>query len=269
MSVGLRAALCLLLLSSFVSSLSACAPQPITVTREPVTLHIVASDSCAPMAESRAEAYEASRPWVTIDIEVFSTALADQVVREESADLAFLSWLWDSHEDGAAPLWTEEITREGIAVIVHPGSPVTDIGLAQLREIFRGRLQSWQGVTFTVVSREDGSGARAAFESIVLGGESTTLNAVVMPSSKAVIEYVASTPGAIGYVSTERLDDSVRVLPIEGVPPTEQTINDGQYALWQPLYLASSGDPRGEAREFAQWLLSGGRTSISGAAIDP
>jgi phosphate transport system substrate-binding protein len=114
----------------------------------------------------------------------------------------------------------------------------------------------------TVVSREEGSGTRAAFESIVLGGESATLNAVVMPSSEATVEYVASSPGAVGYVSTGHLDESVRVLPVEGVLPTRQTINDGSYPLWRQLYLASVGEPTGEAREFSQYVLSGGGTEV-------
>jgi len=265
---GLQLARGPLLLSCVLLLVSACAPQPVTVTREPVTLSVAIADSCEPLVQSMTDSYEASRPWVTVESQILNAALTEQVLQEGGADVALLSWIWGSEEEGGVSLWTEGFARDGVAVIVHPESPMTDVGMAQLREIFHGRRQEWDGAVLTVVSREDGSGTRAAFESIALGGESATLNAVVMPSSEAVIEYVASTPGAIGYVSTEHLDESVRVLPIEGVLPTEQAVNDGEYALWRPLYLASNGDPRGEAREFAQWLLSGGRTPIAGAAID-
>ena len=144
-------------------------------------------------------------------------------------------------------------------------------------EEFSGRLQEWGGTVLTVVGREDGSGTRAFFERIALSGQSTTLNAVVMPSGEAMVDHVASTPGAIGYISTLhlgatqsdqsgeawRLDEGVRVLPVEGLAPTEQTIGDGTYLLWRQLYLASRGEPKGEAREFAQWLLRNDRIGES------
>jgi phosphate transport system substrate-binding protein len=155
----------------------------------------------------------------------------------------------------------EPFFRDGIAVIVHPASSFSEIGLGQLREIFRGHLQERQGVVLSVVSREDGSGTRAAFESMVLDGERTTLNAVVMPSSSAVVDYVASTPAAMGYVSTQCLEERVRVLPVEGSLPTDQAISTGIYPLWREIYLASGGEPAGEARQFAQWLLRGGGVS--------
>lgn len=237
---------------------AACGPQPVRVTREPVTLQLIAADSCAPLAARAAEAYEDSHPWVSVQVEVFNTAVAEEVLREGGADIALLSWVWGSDEEGRDALWRDVLTVDSIAMIVHPESPLSELGLAHLREIFFGRLQEWGGGTVTVVSREDGSGTRAAFESIVLDGESTTLNAVLMPSSEAMVEYVAETPAAIGYVASERLGDGVRVLPIDGALPTKEAVSNGTYPLWQQVYVASHGEPTGEAREFAQWLLLGG-----------
>ncbi len=247
---------------------AACAAQPVAVTQEPVALQLVTADSCEPVAASVAEAYAALRPWVTVHYDVYNTGLAEEVLREGDADIALLTWLSDSAgADGS--LWAERLGRDGVAVIVHPESPIVEIGLAQLREIFAGRLQDWGGVAVTVVSREDGSGTRAAFDNVVLEGASPTLNAVVMPSSEAVVEYVGRTPGAIGYVAVEHLNGSVRVLPIEGVLPTREAIDAGQYPLWRQLFLVSSGEPAGEAREFAQWLLAGGAAGLPILPEDP
>ena len=109
-------------------------------------------------------------------------------------------------------------------------------------------------MVLAVVSREDGSGARLAFEGVVLGNLDTTLTGVVMPSNEAVVDHVARTPGAIGYVSTLWVRESTRVLPVEGALPTTDTISDQSYPLAYPLYLATVGEPSGEAREFAQWV---------------
>lgn len=239
--------LCLALL------LTACAPQPLAVTRTPATLRLVVADSCAPMADALAAAYEDMRPWVTVDlVGVYNSAEAEEALRAGEADVALLSWRNPAGDDN---LWSAPYARDGIAVIVHPTTPITETGIAFLQEIFRGRLQEWQGIILVVVSREQGSGARAAFDSAVLGERRVTPTAVVVSSSEAMVAYVAGTPGAIGYVSTLRLDEGVRVLPVEGVLPTADAIADGRYPLSRPLYLATVGEPTGEAREFAQWTL--------------
>lgn len=234
--------------------LAACASQPLAITHEPASLRLVASDSCAPLAKDLIAAYEEAHPWVSISlVGVYGSALAEQTLRAGGADIALLSWLEGSGT--GAPLWSQPFARDGIAIIAHPSIPFTETGFIHLQEVFRGRVQEWGGTVLTVVSREAGSGTRAAFESRVLGGHETTLTAVVMPSSEAVGAYVASTPGAIGYVSTLQMGTGVIVLPVEGSEPTEETIADGSYPLARPLHLATVGEPAGEAREFAQWVL--------------
>ena len=209
--------LCLLLLTSCIL-LAACAPQPLTVTREPATLHLVAADSCGPLAEELAATFEESRPWVTVEIELFNTSMAEQMLRAGEADVALLSWLEESANE--EPLWSQPFANDGIAIIVHTATPFAETGLAHLQEIFQGLVQEWNGVVLTVVSREEGAGTRSAFESAVLGNYDTTLTAVVMSSSEAAVEHVARTPGAIGYVSTLRMGEGMRVLPVEGILPT-------------------------------------------------
>jgi len=258
----LRASCFLLPASCLLLLLAACAPQSLTVTREPVALRLVAADSCGPLAEELAAAYEESYPWITVQVEVWNSALAERTLREGGADLALLSWL--EEVAGEEPLWSQPFARDGVAVVVYPATPLTEIGLTHLQEIFRGRMQEWVGVVLTAVSREEGSGTRVAFESVVLGNYDVTPTSVVMPSSEAVVEYVARTPGGIGYVSIFRVDDRVRVLPVEGISPTLAAASDGSYPLSRPLYLAATAEPAGEAREFAQWVLGPDGQAIIG-----
>ena len=235
---------------------AACAPQPLAVTREPANLRLVAAGSCAPLAEALATAYEEIRPWVTVHVEVYNNALAKETLTNRDADVAFLSWLGEGSGDA---LWSSPVASDDLAVIVHPASPLTEASLALLQEIYRGRVQEWEGLVLAVVSREDGSGTRAAFDNTVLQGRDITLTAVVMPSSAAVVDYVARTPGSIGYVSALRLGDTasdgVRILPIDGAMPSPGMAGDGQYPLSRGIHLATVGEPAGEAREFAQWAL--------------
>jgi phosphate transport system substrate-binding protein len=239
----------------FLLLLTACVSQPLTVTREPVTLHLVAADSCGPLAEELAAAYKEAHPWVTVQVTIFNSSVAERALRAGEVDVALLSWPRETASGNDEPLWSQPFARDGVAIIVHPAMPFAETGLAHLQEIFRGRVQEWGEVVLTVVSREAGSGTRAAFEGAVLGSYDVTLTAVVMPSSEAVVEYVARTPGAIGYVSTLRVEEGVRVLPVEGILPTPATVSDESYLLSRPLYLATTAEPTGETREFAQWVL--------------
>ena len=259
----------LLLVSCLFLLITACAPQPLTVTREPTTLRLVAADSCRPLVGELVAAYEDTHPWVEIEVEVFNSSLAEQILRTGDADLALLSWLQEA-ADGP-PLWSQPFVRDGVAVVVHPATPFTETGLAHLQEIFRGRVQEWGGMVLTVVSREEGSGARDAFENVILGKYDVTFNSVVMPSSEAVLEYVARTPGAVGYVSTlwlsESTADGVRVPPVEGIRPTPGDVAGARYPITRPLFLAAVGEPAGEAREFAQWVLgSEGQVLVASSA---
>ncbi len=249
----------LLCVAVFLSLLAtACAPQPLTVTRSPVTLRLAVADSCQPWVEDLVASYEDSHPWVTVEHVSYNTLEVEHLLRAGGADLALLSWLQTPDpDDEKAALWAEPFARDGLAVIAHPDFPLADVGMAQLRDIFNGRVQELDGLVLTVVSREEGSGTRRVFEDLVLEGGIPTLNAVMMPSSEAMLDYVASTPGAVGYISMLWLDERVKVLSVEGVRADWESVAVGSYPISRQLYLASVDEPSGEAREFAQWLLAG------------
>ncbi len=228
--------------------LTACSSQPLTVTREPVLLRVVASDACAPVVEELALAYQEERTWVTVEVTVFDAAAAEDELRAGRADLAALSWV------SGGPLWSVPFATDGIAVIVHPSVPTDGLDLAELREVFSGRVGEWAGgAPIQIVSREAGAGLRNVFEAAVMDGRDVTLTALVAPDSDGVLAYVASTAGAIGYVSLDRLEPSVRAIPVAGVVPSRDTLNENPLAY--PLRLVALAEPLGEVRAFAQWVI--------------
>jgi len=246
----------LLLASCLLTFLTACAPQPLTVTPEPVVLRLVAANSCVPLTEQLIAAYEKAYPWVTVElIGAFNSAVAERSLRAGEADVALLSWP-AAEVDGEA-LWSQPFARHGVAVVAHPSNSFTETDLGHLQAIYRGRIQEWDGVTLTAISREEGSGLRAVFDSVVLDRYDVTHTAVVMSSNEAILEYVARTPGAIGYASAQlaRNFSGVRVLPVEGVSPTQEAVSEGSYPFSHSFYLATIGQPAGASREFAQWVL--------------
>lgn len=255
-----------LALAFLAFSVAACESQPLTVTREPAHLELVAAESFGPLAEDLAAAYAESHPWVTVNTSMFNAAAAEEALRSGEADVALLALLQEPGQE--RDLWLEPLGSDGIAVIAHPTTSLPEVDLMLLHEIFRGRLQEWDGTVLVVVTREGGSGTRAAFDAIVLAGHDVTLTAVVMPSSEAALEHVSLTPGAIGYVSTSRMTGAdltgLVVVPVEGALPTRAAVSDGSYLLWRSLYLASMSEPVGEIREFLQWALGPDGQQVSG-----
>lgn len=240
--------LCCALLAALL--LAACGPQPLAVTPQSVTLDVVAADICGPLMEQLAEAYEQHRPWVTIHVQTYNAAVAEERLREGAADVAAVPIV----EEQDTSLWSVPFAIDGLAIVVHPSAPIEAVDRMQLQYIFRGTTGEFEGGTpIQVVSREEGAGTRTMFENQVMGEYDVTLAAIVMPGDEEVTAYVARTPGTIGYVSLGRLEDDVRALVVEGREPS--AAGSSPYPLQYPLFLATPSEPEGEVRAFIQWIL--------------
>jgi phosphate transport system substrate-binding protein len=118
------------------------------------------------------------------------------------------------------------------------------------------------------VSREGEAYSRQIFEERVMQTRAVTRNAVLKASAKDVIDFVANTPGAIGYVPLSHRDDRVKVVAIEGVAPSPESAANGQYVLSAPLYVIAQREPQGDLREFIAWLLGNpGQTLLSRSGL--
>ena len=250
--VGLR----ITLYSLLVLLLAACTETP-QVTREPVRLRIGDASDQAAVIDKLIDAYARNHEWVTFTNDALPIKDAIDRVRNEHLDMAILP---SSPEQANARLWTSGLAYDPLAIIIHPGNPTNDLTLLQLRDIFQGRTFDWTpyGGAGEVmpVSREANALARTLFEERVMNNRAVTLNAVLKPSAQEVIDFVAKTPGAIGYVSLSHVDARVKVLSIEGIKPDPTSAASGKYVLSAPIYLIAKAEPTGDTREFVAWLLS-------------
>jgi len=144
------------------------------------------------------------------------------------------------------------IAKDSLAIVVHPSNHIDSLSLEELRQIYAGyiwdwSLLGWEGEEVVVLSREDGSGARAFFEEEVMKGERLSPAAIIAPSSQGVLEYVASRPGAIGYVSMSLLNEEVKALRLEGKKPSSP-----DYPLKLPAYGVASSEAGRKLLEFLQ-----------------
>jgi phosphate transport system substrate-binding protein len=161
--------------------------------------------------------------------------------------------------DEATRVTGTPVARDGIAIVVHPTMRVSDLALEQVRAIYAGEIRNWRllrgrDLPITVITREEGSGTRAAFEALVMDGRRIVASALVQDSTGAVRQMVASDPAAIGYVSIGLVDASIKALRLGGVEPTEANIDAGKYPLVRPFLFVVSAEARGVAKDFIDWI---------------
>jgi len=242
-----------------VSLLTACANLSAT-TPVPVTLRIAGATSMTPVLHDLAKAYQSSHSNVLVSIQEDGSAVGLSELQAGGIDLAALSWRPEG-EKLPAGLQAVPIARDAIAIVVHPHNTLPGLTMLQIRALYRGETLDWAALGGpagepVIISREDGSGTRAAFETLVMGGDRVTLNALVMPGTQAVIDYVASHRAAIGYASMAALTDQVRAVLVEGVDPTPANVRAGSYHLTRPLYLCTPAPVPAETQDFLDFVLS-------------
>jgi phosphate transport system substrate-binding protein len=158
-------------------------------------------------------------------------------------------------------LVTHLLARDGIAVITNSGNSISGLTKAQVKDIYAGNITNWNEVggpdqNIIVISREEGSGTRSAFEELVMSGVLITADAILQSSTGTVKTAVSSTPYSIGYISMGYLDSTVKSLSIDGVAGTVENAKNGTYPVIRPLYFLTKSQPTGEVKNFIDFCLS-------------
>ena len=249
------------------ASLTACAETP-QVTRTPVKLRLAEAADQAAVLNRVVNAYTQDRAWITIDNKSVAPTDAVAQVRSGQLDAAIVHTTPDPKEK----VWVSGLAFDPLALIVHPTNPISNVTLSQLSDLFQGRTFDWTSFSgageVIPVSRETDAFARQLFEERVMQKRAVTRNAILKSSSKDVIDFVAKTPGAIGYVPLSQVDARVKAIKIDGVTPTVEAAANGKYVLTSPLYLIAKSEPAGDLRDFAAWLLGNdGQTLLSQAGL--
>lgn len=171
-------------------------------------------------------------------------------------------------EEKADGLTETVLAYDGIAMIVHPENPVSDLTLEQIAAIYTGEITNWNEVggsdgEIVLIGREAGSGTRDGFESIT-GTEDACKYRQELTSTGDVITTVAGNPNAIGYASLASVKNSVKAISVGGVAPSEATIKDGSYALQRPFVLVTKTDAElsETAKKFFDYITSADANEI-------
>ena len=209
------------------------------------TISLNGSTSMQKVANALQEGFMKANPNVTVNVEFTGSGTGIQAAIDGTADIGNSSRnLKDAEKE--AGLVENIIAIDGIAVIVDNANKVSDITSEELAKIYTGAITNWSELgganqPIVVVGRESGSGTRGAFEEL-LEIEDKCDYAQEIDSTGGVLSTVASTAGAIGYVSLDVIDDTVTVMAIDGVVASEENIVAGSYSLSRPFVMATKGE---------------------------
>ena len=175
-------------------------------------------------------------------------------------------------EETAKGLTETVLAYDGIAVIVHPDNAVSDLTLDTIADIYTGKMTTWEqlggtGGQIVLIGREAGSGTRDGFETVT-GTKDACAYRQELTSTGDVITSVSQTPGAIGYASLASVKETVKMLSVNGVAPSEATVKSGEYALQRPFVLVTRTNETlsDSAQKFFDYMTSSDASDIIAAA---
>lgn len=209
------------------------------------TISLAGSTSMEKLCEAMSESFMEKYPSITVTVEYTGSGAGLESLASGSVDIGNSSrHLKDEELSGGAV--ENVVAIDGIAVIEDKENTVTDISAEDLAKIYTGEISNWSELggkdeAIVVIGREAGSGTRDAFEELLEVADNCAY-AQELDSTGAVLAKVASTPGAIGYVSLDVVDDSVIAISIDGTEPTEEKILEGNYLLSRPFVMATNGE---------------------------
>ena len=209
------------------------------------SISLAGSTSMEKLCEAMSESFMEKYPDINVTAEYTGSGAGIESLESGSVDIGNSSRnLKDSElESGAVE---NVVAIDGIAVIVDKENTVTDLSSEDLAKIYKGEVTNWKDLggkdeSIVVIGRENGSGTRTAFEEL-LKLEDACKYAQELDSTGGVLAKVASTPGAIGYVSLDVVDDTVQAVKLDGADASEESILAGKYLLSRPFVMATMGE---------------------------
>ena len=221
------------------------------------TISLAGSTSMEKLCEAMSESFMADNQGITVTVEYVGSGAGIESLSKGSVDIGNSSRNLKPEElsNGCVE---NVVALDGIAVIVDKNNGVTDISSDDLKKLYTGEIKNWKELggadeAVVVIGREAGSGTRDAFEELLELKDKCDY-AQQLDSTGAVLAKVASTPGAIGYVSLDVVDESVVSVSVDSVEANEQNILAGKYLLSRPFVMATKGDVSSQNELVQKWF---------------
>lgn len=223
---------------------------------------VVGSTALQPLATAAAQLFTQQQPRVQLTVKGGGSKLGLQAVTSHQADVGDSDIYADPAEYPDPDLTDHLVAVIPFAMVVNPDVTVANLTQDQIIQIFStGQISNWQQVggpnlPIVPVVRPSTSGTRATFRRYILGGRDENGKLLTSDSSQTVLNTVANTPGAIGYLALSVLDSSVHVVSIDGQRPTPQSIEQGHYAFWGYEHMYTLGAGNAAVQAFLDYMLA-------------
>lgn len=223
------------------------------------TLSMNGSTSMEKVIKAVNGAFMEKNKGVTVNLNLTGSGTGIQEASEGKCDIGNSSRKLKDEE--AEKLDATVVGLDGIALVVNPANKLEDITLQDLAKVYSGEITNWKELggddkAIVVIGREDGSGTRDGFESIVMGDKEPKY-AQELESTGSVINAVATTDGAIGYASLANVDETVKALKVGGIEATEENVKSGAYEVQRPFICATlKGSDNKLVKAYLDFILS-------------
>ncbi|SHK89164.1 phosphate ABC transporter substrate-binding protein [Desulforamulus aeronauticus] len=220
---------------------------------------IAGSTSVQPLSEELAKAFMAKNTGVTVNVQGGGSSAGVKAANEGAAQIGASSREINESEKGIG-LTEHKIALDGIAIVVNPKNEVAELTLDQAKKIFSGEIKNWKEVggedaAINVVTREEGSGTRGAFEEIVLKDAKMFNKAITQPSTGSVKTTVAGDKNGVGYISLGSLDNAVKGVKIDGVEPTTDNVKNNSFKISRPFLYLTKGDMNEATKAYIDFVM--------------
>lgn len=238
---------------------------------EAQSIIVKGSDTVLPLSQREAEEYMTANPDASITVIGGGSGVGLAALIDDEVDIAMASRtikdseIENAEANGVNPV-EHVIAWDGIAVVVNPENPVTEITFEDLKGIYDGSISNWADVggddlAITVITRDSSSGTYGYFQEEVLLDEEYRADALVQPATGAIVQEVSQNTGAIGYIGYAYLNEEIAALSLDAdgegfVEATPENIIAGTYPLARPLHYYTNGEPTGLAKEYIDYVMS-------------
>lgn len=236
------------------------------------SIQIKGSDTMVNLVQAWAESYMKEHPEAFIAVtgggsgtglasllnNTCNIATSSRKIKEEEIELA--------KKKGINPV-EGLVALDGLAVIVHPSNPISQLTISQLSDIFTNKVTNWKeyggkDTKIVVLSREINSGTHVYFKEHVLKEKEFAPSVLLMPSSQAIADEIAHNPNTIGYYGMGYVSPAQKAIAIAKskdsnyVEPTPDNVINGSYEISRPLIIYTNGQPQGLVKNFIDFMLS-------------
>lgn len=231
---------------------------------------IKGSDTILPLASAWAEAFMNKNGNAMISVTGGGSGVGFASLINGACDIADASRTakpkeFTQAQDRNVVLKATTVAKDGLAVIVNPKNPIDGVTMTQLAKVFSG-AGTWKEIggsstKIVAAGRDSSSGTYVFFQDTVLKGKRYRQDMLTLPSNNAICQTVSQDEGAVGYVGLAFAKElaakhKIKIITVNGVAPSDETVHSGKYPLWRPLYCYTNGRPGGVIGDYLKFCTS-------------